>query len=204
MGDDTNNDQVSCNAPIRCDYEEEVIEIYGNISPATVFALSEITSDIKRRKQRYDNVILIISSTGGSASESYAAYDLLTSFCKKRKIVSLARGLVGSGALSIFLVADERYMEPHALLQTHHSLFSIDKLEIAVNQFEMEKICELLNKLDEFTISLLREKTVLSQKEVLNLLKSEYLVDRDKALKYGLITSLDNPFDLRQKIRGRK
>lgn len=171
--------------------KESEIVIYGEIGQS----YSDESKTALQFKNELDNlgqpeiISLRINSPGGSVFDGLAIHNML-----KRSnsfVVAYIDGLAASAASFIAMAADKIVMPKNAYLMIHNAW------SLAVgDKFEMEKVKNTLEKMDDSIIEIYKDKTGKEKKDIEKWMNEETWFDGVKALEYGFIDELENEVNL--------
>jgi ATP-dependent Clp protease protease subunit len=138
---------------------------------------------------RPEDIEFFISSSGGSISEMFTIYDLMTLLKQRRDIATFGYGKVASAAVPLLAAGTpgKRHIAKHARLMLHHcSSNSGGPLPDARSSFNE------LKKVEEMMVEILADHSNLSAGEIYNILSrntDEYFSAED-ALEMGIVDKI--------------
>ena len=160
------------------------VDIYGDIGSWNLTAEAFI-AEIGRNADK--ELVLNISSLGGSVNDALQIHDFLSSYPKK--VTAKITGLTASSATIIAMAANEVLMSENALFLIHNvwSPFSSGNAE------ELEKEAESLRQIDDLLINIYKKKTKRAKSTIAKLMAEERWLDAEEALNLRLIDKLYVP-----------
>jgi ATP-dependent protease ClpP protease subunit len=153
-------------------YDDIGESMWGGVS-AKAFkdALNQIPANTKEIQLR-------VNSPGGNVFDGMTMYELLKSEKSKgRKVVAYVDGLAASIASIIILAADEIIVGDGSMVMIHRPLVGVYG-----NSAELERMINVLDKIEEQMITLYAKKTGLSRAEISNMLAAETWMTSTEAI----------------------
>jgi len=165
--------------------ESEVREFQAEVTISGVidqYVYNELSGALKNLKDK--NILLNISSDGGSVFSGVAVYNLLRSF--KGNVSAHVHGMAASIASVILQGADNRLIAEGAQVMIH------DAWGLAIgNAAEMEKAAKLFDKMSNIIADIYAIKGEKSKTEFRNLMKEESFLSGSEAKDLGLVDEFD-------------
>jgi ATP-dependent Clp endopeptidase proteolytic subunit ClpP len=128
---------------------------------------------------------LRVNSPGGSVFDGMSMYELLKAEKKKgKKVVAYIDGLAASIASVIILAADEIVVGDGSMVMIHKPMVGAYG-----NSSELERMVNVLDKIEEQMITIYANKTGISRAEISNLLAAETWMTSAEALSMGMADS---------------
>lgn len=162
---------------------EAEIFIYGSIGddPWDDSAISEkqIATELRKLPKTIKNISIRVNSGGGSVFSGTTIYELLKSH--PAKVTAYVEGLAASIASIIIMAADEIVMGEGALIMLHKPLVGIYG-----NANELEKMIEVLDKIENQMINIYAKRMKASRTEISKILAEETWFTAEEALDIGL------------------
>jgi len=159
------------------------IFIYGNIgdNPWDETSISEkkIVSELQKLPKTIKNINVRVNSGGGAVFSGVTIYELLKNH--PAKVTAYVEGVAASIASVIIMAADEIVMGEAAMLMLHKPLVAIYG-----NTIELEKMIDILDKIENQMISIYAKKTKKSRAELSKILADETWFTADQAIEMGL------------------
>lgn len=169
---------------------EKVAEIllYGPIGESFFedsISAKQFVDELKKLPASIKEIQLRVNSPGGSVFDGMAIYEKIKAERKNgRKVVAYVDGLAASIASIIIMAADEIVVGDGSLLMLHKPMVGV-----MGNSTEMERMINILDKIEEQMISIYATKSGLSRMEIANALAQETWYTSDEALDAGLVNS---------------
>ena len=154
------------------------IDITGDIGDWGVNAESFIG---ELRSANGKDLILNISSLGGSVNDALQIHDYLASY--SGKVTAKITGLTASSATIIAMGAKEVLMSENALFLIHNVWTPMT----AGNAEDLENEAESLRQIDELLINIYKKKTKRAASTIKKLMAEERWMDAEEALRLGFI-----------------
>jgi len=138
---------------------------------------------------RPEDIEFFISSAGGSISEMFTIYDLMTLVQQRRDIATFGYGKVASAAVPILAAGTpgKRYIAKHARIMLHHcSSNTGGPVPLVRSNFNE------LKKVEDMMVRILADHTHLSAGEIYNIFSKntdEYFSAED-ALEMGIVDKI--------------
>ena len=161
-----------------------IIDLYGDIGDYGLTA-EVLISEIKRSEAT--NLILNISSLGGSVNDALQIYDFIKGF--QGTVKAKITGLTASSATIISMGADVVEMSENALFLIHNVW-----TPMAVgNAEDLEKSADDLRKIDEILINIYKSKTKKDKRKIASLMAEEKWLNAKEAKDMGFIDKIYKP-----------
>jgi len=171
-----------------------LINFYAGVSETTVNNLINfITQQIATQKPEnpLDEIIIQISSSGGSSDHGLLAYNYLKQLSLKKTVIGM--GNVDSAAVMIFCAGDERLVMQSCRFTLHEALTTIQQ-----GIFNGTKLHEIANLNERITDDYCRVISSVSAKklhDVKKFVKQGYVMSSEEAKKFGLAMNIqDKPY----------
>lgn len=169
---------------------ETVAEVllYGAIGES--FFESSITAkafveELKKLPKNTKEIQLRVNSPGGSVFDGMTIYENLRKEARNgRKIVAYVDGMAASIASVIIMAADEIIVGDGSMIMIHKPMVGAFG-----NSMELERMINILDKIEEQMISIYAKKTGQSRMEIAKALAEETYYTSDEALDLGLADS---------------
>jgi ATP-dependent Clp endopeptidase proteolytic subunit ClpP len=159
------------------------IFLYGSIgdSPWDDTYISEkvILAELQKIPKTAKNIHLRVNSSGGSVFTGVTIYELLKNH--PAKVTAYVEGLAASIASVIIMAADEVVMGEGAMLMLHKPLVGIYG-----NAHEMEKMIDILDKIESQMVGIYARKTKKSAVELHKILSEDTWYTTEQAIEAGL------------------
>lgn len=145
----------------------------------------QFAKDLQALPSSIKEIHLRVNSPGGSVFEGSSIFEHIKSQRNKgKKVIAYVDGLAASIASYIILAADEVVIGDGAMVMIHKPWAMV-----AGNSFEMEKMINVLDKIESQMVSAYRKKTGMSAEEIEKLLAEETWYTSDEALEAGFADS---------------
>jgi len=180
--------------------KEAVLKIYGDIGEndpmMDIFGGSETISAKKVAEFLDENkeatqITVRINSRGGDVQEGWGIYDLLTTSGKKIKTIGESK--IYSIATIIFLAGDEREMMKNADGLIHNPFIPPFTLADKYESDDLNKIAEMLEQEEEKILNFYAEKTGTDKEKLREYMKEETMLSADDMLNLGFATKIIEP-----------
>ena len=158
--------------------EQLHVDIFGDIGDWGINAESFIG---ELRSANGKDLVLNISSLGGSVNDALQIHDYLASY--SGKVTAKITGLTASSATIIAMGAKEVLMSENALFLIH----AVWTPMTSGNQFDLEKEAESLRQIDEILVNIYKKKTKRAASTIKKLMAEERWMDAEEALRLGFI-----------------
>lgn len=143
------------------------------------------SEELKKIPSSVKEIHLRVNSPGGSVFDGVSIYEMLKAEKKKgRKVTAYVDGLAASIASIIIMAADDIIVGDGSMVMIHKPMAGIFG-----NSIEMEKMINVLDKIEEQMISIYAAKTGQSRIEISKALSEETWYTSDEAVEVGLATS---------------
>ena len=160
------------------------IDIFGDIGG---YGLDAETFIAEVNTAKGKELVLNISSLGGSVNDALQIHDFLASY--PNKVTAKITGLTASSATIIAMAAKEILMSENSLFLIHNVWTPM----AAGNAEELEKEAESLRQIDELLINIYKKKTKRAKSTIANLMAEERWLDAEEALRLGFINKIYIP-----------
>ena len=160
------------------------IDIFGDIGG---FGLDAETFIAEVNTAKGKELVLNISSLGGSVNDALQIHDFLASY--PNKVTAKITGLTASSATIIAMAAKEILMSENSLFLIHNVWTPM----AAGNAEELEKEAESLRQIDDLLINIYKKKTKRAKSTIAKLMAEEKWLDAEEALRLGFINTIYIP-----------
>ena len=163
---------------------KKIVNIYGDITEYP--SMDGDMSALKLSQEidgDYDEIVVNISSFGGSVAEGISIYNQLKAH--PAKITTVTNGFCCSIASIIFLAGDERKMYANSIMLIHNAWTACQG-----NANDLRREADVLEKITDLSIKVYCEKSGLSKDEIKELLDNETWLTSDECLTMGFATEL--------------
>lgn len=146
-------------------------------------------------------IYLLLNTEGGDVDSSFAIYDCIKSL--ESPVIILTIGLCASGGLIVLAAGDYRISSPNCLFFYHQPIMS----EFEVQSTEQARSTESLYTYYQETMDeAIKKKTKISKKLWNENFegKTSFYFNSKKALEFGFIDELEEPFEKKFKIKRKK
>lgn len=171
------------NFEIRCRTESLAeIELYGAIGESFFedsISAKDFSEQIKKLPSSIKEIHLRVNSPGGSVFDGMTMYERLRTH--PAKVVAYIDGLAASIASIIVMAADEIVIGDGGMMMIHKPITGVYG-----NSIEMERMIDILDKIESQMITIYAKKTGMSRAEISASLASETWYTADQALELGL------------------
>jgi ATP-dependent Clp endopeptidase proteolytic subunit ClpP len=157
------------------------IELYGSIGESfwdDSISAKQFSEELKKLPSSVKEISLRVNSPGGSVFDGMTIYERLRNH--PAKVVAYVDGLAASIASIIIMAADEIVIGDGALVMIHKPLTGIYG-----NSTELEKMIDILDKIESQMVSIYAKKTGLSRSEITASLAKETWYTSDEAIELG-------------------
>ena len=164
--------------------EKVNIDIFGDIGG---FGLNAETFISNVATLQGKELVLNISSLGGSVNDAIQIHDFLASY--PNNVTAKISGLTASSATIIAMAAKE-------ILMSENSLFLIHNVwtpATSGNAEQLEKEADSLRQIDDILINIYKKKTKKQKNTIARLMAEERWLDAEEALKLGFIDKIYIP-----------
>lgn len=158
--------------------EQLHVDIFGDIGDWGVNAENFIG---ELRSANGKDLILNISSLGGSVNDALQIHDYLASY--SGKVTAKITGLTASSATIIAMGAKEVLMSENALFLIHNVWTPMT----AGNADDLQSEAESLRQIDEILVNIYKKKTKRAASTIKKLMAEERWMDAEEALRLGFI-----------------
>ncbi|WP_196805832.1 ClpP family protease [Butyrivibrio sp. WCD2001] len=132
-------------------------------------------------------ITFFINSPGGSVSSGLALYDMLMHV--RCPIRTVCIGLAASMGAILFLAGDKREIMAHGQIMVHDPSFG--RMDVGgLKPHEIQQQVDSLNETKEAIAKIIAERTGKSIKAVYKVTANDTFFNAEKALEYGLATSI--------------
>lgn len=170
-----------------------VINFYANVSETSVNDLIRfVTSELAQQSERrvVEELVLQISSSGGSSDHGLLAYNYLKQL--SLKITTIGMGNVDSAAVMLFCAGNQRLAMPSCRFVLHEALATIN------GQFGSLKLAEMARLIERITddyVDVVSKVTGQKKQKVSRLVKDGGVLSSAEAKTKGLVTEvIDKPY----------
>lgn len=136
------------------------------------------SEELKKLPTSIKNIDLRVNSPGGSVFDGMAIYERLKNH--PAKVTAYVDGLAASIASIIIMAADEVIVGDGAVIMIHKPMAGV-----AGNSTELEKMIDVLDKIENQMISIYAKKTGLTRTEISSALAQETWYTSDEAIEMG-------------------
>ena len=170
-----------------------LINFYASVSEQSVndlinFITQQIAISLKNKDNPLDEIIIQISSSGGSSDHGLLAYNYLKQLNVKKTTIGM--GNVDSAAVMIFLAGDERLAMSSCRFVLHEALTTIEKG--VFNDTKLHEIANLNKRITRDYCSVISSVTGKSVKSVQGKVKNGKVMSSNDAIDYGLVLRILN------------
>jgi len=158
--------------------EQLHVDIFGDIGDWGVNAESFIG---ELRSANGKDLVLNISSLGGSVNDALQIHDYLASY--SGKVTAKITGLTASSATIIAMGAKEVLMSENSLFLIHNVWTPM----ASGNADDLENEAESLRQIDDLLINIYKKKTKRAASTIKKLMAEERWMDAEEALRLGFI-----------------
>ena len=158
--------------------EQVHVDIFGDIGDWGVIAENFIG---ELRSAKGKDLVLNISSLGGSVNDALQIHDYLASY--SGKVTAKITGLTASSATIIAMGAKEVLMSENSLFLIHNVWTPMT----AGNADDLQSEAESLRQIDELLINIYKKKTKRAASTIKKLMAEERWMDAEEALRLGFI-----------------
>lgn len=158
--------------------EQLHVDIFGDIGDWGVNAENFIG---ELRSANGKDLVLNISSLGGSVNDALQIHDYLASY--SGKVTAKITGLTASSATIIAMGAKEVLMSENALFLIHNVWTPMT----AGNADDLQSEAESLRQIDEILVNIYKKKTKRAASTIKKLMAEERWMDAEEALRLGFI-----------------
>lgn len=170
-----------------------LINFYANVTEKSVNDLIMfLTQSLAKQNPQnpYDELIVQISSSGGSSDHGLLAFNFLKQIQIPKTTIGM--GNVDSAAIMLFCAGDKRITMPSCRFVLHQALMNIN------GQFDSKKLTELGNLTKRITddyASVIHKTTNQKKKNVSKKISDGTVLSSSEALSFGLVTEVvDKPY----------
>lgn len=143
------------------------------------------SEELKKLPASIKEIHLRVNSPGGSVFDGMTIYEKIKAEKKNgRKVIAYVDGLAASIASVIIMAADEIVVGDGSMIMIHKPLVGTFG-----NSIELERMINILDKIEEQMISIYANKTGQSRLEISKALAEETWYTSDEALEAGLANS---------------
>lgn len=158
--------------------EQLHVDIFGDIGDWGINAENFIG---ELRSANGKDLVLNISSLGGSVNDALQIHDYLASY--SGKVTAKITGLTASSATIIAMGAKEVLMSENALFLIHNVWTPMT----AGNADDLQSEAESLRQIDEILVNIYKKKTKRAASTIKKLMAEERWMDAEEALRLGFI-----------------
>jgi len=166
-----------------------LINFYASILDVTVNDLirliTQISSEHSQKNNPVQEIVIQISSSGGSSDHGLLAYNFLKQL--GIKITTIGMGNVDSAAIMLFAAGDTRISAPSCRFLIHEAMATIH------GQFNANKLGELKNiteRINEDYCNVIAKVCSKEIQEVKNTIKNSSVMSSDQAKDFGLVQQI--------------
>jgi ATP-dependent Clp protease, protease subunit len=170
-----------------------LVNFYAGVSESSVNTLINFITQqvmIQTPDNPLDEIIIQISSSGGSSDHGMLAYNYLRQVSIKKTTIGM--GNVDSAAVMIFAAGDQRIATPSCRFTLHEAITTVG------GQFNGTKLHEIANLNERITndyCKVIAGVTSKKLKEVENKVAQGHVMSSNEAEKYGLVHLIqDKPY----------
>ena len=174
-----------------------IIEFMGLIDNNSALSLMNAVNQHIYNTQNLSKIQIHISSPGGDIISSIALYNYLRSLPVPTRIVNIST--VASGAVIVYLAADERFAVKNCNFMLHNLLFPQE-----FKNLEYHQISHLITNIDDDTknyVDIYKERTVSAKKQldIIEVMKGPLIrISPDQAVEYGMANKVIPVEDIRK------
>lgn len=166
--------------------DKNTIDIYGEIDDNTaLYVRSSLTILFSKGAP---DLIVMITSDGGSADLGLQIYDMLRLYPSKKvgKVIGMARSM----AAIILQACDQRQCADNACILIHNVNLGEISSDALTNPRIFKSVTKDIKQINDRLHKILSERTRKSKKEINQICKRNYDITADEALKLGLIDTI--------------
>jgi ATP-dependent Clp protease protease subunit len=170
-----------------------LINFYANVTEKSVNDLIMfLTQSLAQQNSEkpYDELIIQISSSGGSSDHGLLAFNFLKQIQIPKTTIGM--GNVDSAAIMLFCAGDKRMTMPSCRFVLHQALLNIN------GQFDSKKLTELGNMTKRITddyASVIHKTTNQKKVNVVKKINEGTVLSSNEAQDFGLVTEIiDKPY----------
>lgn len=168
-----------------------LINFYSGVAEESVnaiinFTTQQILTSNQNPENKLDEIIIQVSSGGGSSDHGLLAYNFLTQLSIPKTTIGM--GNVDSAAVMIFSAGDKRIAMPSCRFLLHESLTTISN-----GTFNATKLHEIANLNERITTDYCKVVSKITGQKLSSVMKKVQegqVMDSEKAKKYGLVTAI--------------
>ncbi len=170
-----------------------LINFYANVSEATIRDLIMwVTQQLASQTpdKSFDELIIQISSSGGSSDHGLLAYNFLKQINIKKTTIGM--GNVDSASIMLFCAGDKRIAMPSCRFVLHEARATISG---EFNSTKMKEMGRLVERITDDYTDVVVKITGKDKDEVAKEVKTGAVLSSDEALKMGLVTQvIEEPY----------
>ena len=165
--------------------KEAYINFQANIDNSSI---GKLTNAVQAGLSKgVENIIILISSSGGQVASGIAAYNFLRGI--PAKVITHNYGVIDSIAIVLFVSGEERYCVPHARFLLHGIGFTVSQ----TTRFEEKQLDESMKDLMIHIQNIARiisERCDRSSTDVETDMLDVKTLSSEEAVKYGLVHNI--------------
>jgi len=168
-----------------------LVNFYAAVSEPTVNDLilnitKLVAAGSNNPKNPLDEIIIQISSSGGSSDHGLLAYNFLSQLNVPKTTIGM--GNVDSAAVMIFAAGDKRLSMPSCRFLLHEALTTITNGTF--NATKLKEIASLNERITKDYCKVVGKVTGKPLKTILEKVKEGHVMSADEAKKYGLVEEI--------------
>jgi ATP-dependent protease ClpP protease subunit len=165
-----------------------LINFYANVSEATIRDLIMwVTQQLASQtpEKTIDELIIQISSSGGSSDHGLLAYNFLKQINLKKTTIGM--GNVDSASIMLFCAGDKRVTMPSCRFVLHEARATISG---EFNSTKMKEMGRLVERITDDYTDVVVKITGKSKEDVRKEIMTGAVLSSDEAMKMGLVTEI--------------
>lgn len=193
----------------KCQKESDGSYVVSNLRKRIIFIRGEINhnasacfavqfEEIKRQKGK---ITIDISSPGGDIISTLDIYNKIRN--ATFPVTTITYGAIGSGALLIFLGADQRLISKNALIRFHWPVVARD-IDEEINPDSTQTDDDYFKTLFNHCGKLIASRTGLKLRTIKNYMRYSKAFDGEQAFKMKVVTKIIENNNLNKTQKGRK
>lgn len=166
-----------------------LINFYASILDTTVNDLirviTQISADHSQKDTPIQEIVIQISSSGGSSDHGLLAYNFLKQL--GIKVTTIGMGNVDSAAIMLFAAGSTRISAPSCRFLIHEAMATIQ------GQFNANKLGELKNiteRINEDYCNVIAKVCLKNIEEIKNIIKDSSVMSSSQAKDFGLVQQI--------------
>lgn len=168
-----------------------LVNFYAAVTEGTVnnlinFTTQQLHLSSQKPENNLEEIIIQISSSGGSSDHGLLAYNYLTQLSIPK--ITIGMGNVDSAAVMIFAAGDRRIAMPSCRFLLHEALTTI--VNGTFNATKLHEIANLNERITTDYCKVVSKITGQNLKSVKKKVAEGQVMDSEKAKSYGLITEI--------------